>query len=74
MGHVDPRTGLTTARGGHADDMSLNDDDISSEPTEADEDKDKGGHGSQDTGDLPTERHDDLDQGGEGERDTGDEV
>jgi len=54
--------------------MSMSDDDITSEPTEAGADKDAGGHGSQDTGDLPTERHDDLDQGGEGERDTGDEA
>ena len=54
--------------------MSMSDDDISSEPTEADEDKDAGGHGSKDTGDEPTERHDDLDQGGEGDRDTGDEA
>jgi hypothetical protein len=54
--------------------MSMNDDDITSEPTEAGEDRDKGGHGSQDTGDLPTERDDDLDQGGEGEKDTGDEA
>ena len=54
--------------------MSMSDDDIRSEPTEAGEDKDKGGHGSQDTGDLPTERDEDLDQGGEGERDTGDEA
>jgi hypothetical protein len=54
--------------------MSMSDDDISSEPTEAEEDKDAGGHGSKDTGDEPTERHDDLDQGGEGDRDTGDEA
>ena len=73
-GSVQSRTGLTSACGGHADDMSMSDDDISSEPTEAGEDKDKGGHGSQDTGDLPTERDDDLDQGGEGDRDTGDEA
>ena len=54
--------------------MSLSDDDISSEPTEAGDDQDAGGHGAKDTGDEPTERHDDLDQGGEGERDTGDEA
>jgi hypothetical protein len=54
--------------------MSMSDDDITSEPTESGEDKDKGGHGSQDTGDQPTERDDDLDQGGEGEKDTGDEA
>ena len=53
----------------------LNDDDITTEgPTEAGEDRDTGGEGPQDTGDLPTERDDDLDAGGEGEQDTGDEA
>jgi hypothetical protein len=52
----------------------LNDDDITSEPTEADEDKDTGGHGSQDTGDEPTEADENLDAGGEGPKDTGDEA
>lgn len=54
--------------------MSINDDDISSEPTEAEDDKDTGGHGSQDTGDQPTEADEDLDQPGEGDRDSGDEA
>jgi len=54
--------------------MSMSDDDITSEPTEAGEDQDQGGHGTQDSGDQPSERYDDLDQGGEGERDTGDEA
>jgi len=31
--------------------MSLNDDDMTTEPTEADEDRDVGGEGSKDTGD-----------------------
>jgi len=55
--------------------MNLNDDDISSEaPTEAEDDRDAGGHGSQDTGDEPTEADEDLDKGGEGSQDTGDEA
>ena len=54
---------------------NLNDDDIrSSLPTEADDDRDQGGHGSQDTGDEPTEADEDLDQGGEGDADSGDEA
>ena len=53
---------------------NLSDDDISREPTEGGEDRDAGGHGSQDTGDQPTEADEDLDQPGEGERDTGDEA
>ena len=52
----------------------LNDDDITTEPTEGDDDKDTGGHGAADTGDEPTERDDDLDAGGEGALDTGDEA
>ncbi len=53
----------------------INDDDITtSEPTEAGDDKDAGGHGAADTGDEPTERDDDMDAGGEGEKDTGDEA
>ena len=51
----------------------INDDDITSKPTEGGADKDAGGHGSKDTGDEPTERDDDLDAGGEGGKDTGDE-
>ena len=52
----------------------LNDDDITTEPTEAEDDKDTGGSGAADTGDQPTERDDDRDAGGEGELDTGDEA
>jgi hypothetical protein len=52
---------------------NMSDDDITREPTESTDDRDKGGEGSQDTGDKPSERYDDLDQGGEGDRDTGDE-
>ena len=44
----------------------INDDDITTEPTEADEDRDKGGHGAADTGDEPTEADEDRDAGGEG--------
>ena len=53
----------------------LSDDDMTTQgPTESGEDRDAGGEGTQDTGDLPTERDDDLDAGGEGELDTGDEA
>lgn len=52
----------------------LNDDDMTTKPTEAGEDRDAGGEGNEDTGDLPTERDDDLDAGGEGDLDTGDEA
>jgi hypothetical protein len=52
----------------------FNDDDISTEPTEAEDDKDVGGHGGADTGDEPTEAEDDKDVGGEGSKDTGDEA
>ena len=34
---------------------TFDDDDITTEPTEADEDRDTGGHGGADTGDEPTE-------------------
>ncbi len=58
-----------------SDTSPLSDDDMkSSGPTEADDDRDQGGHGPQDAGDEPTEEKDDRDQGGEGERDTGDEA
>ena len=54
---------------------NINDDDITrDQPTEADDDRDVGGGGSQDTGDQPTEADDDLDQGGEGDQDSGDEA
>lgn len=52
----------------------IEDDDITSQPTEAGDDRDSGGHGSQDVGDEPTEAEDDRDAGGEGEQDTGDEA
>jgi len=52
----------------------FNDDDITTEPTEAGEDKDAGGHGAADTGDEPTEAVEDRDAGGEGAADTGDEA
>ena len=50
----------------------LNDDDITTKPTESGEDKDAGGHGSNDTGDEPTEATDDKDAG-HGSKDTGDQ-
>ena len=53
---------------------TFDDDDITTEPTEADEDRDTGGHGGADTGDEPTEAVEDRDAGGEGEKDTGDEA
>ena len=52
----------------------INDNEMETEPTESEEDRDTGGHGGQDTGDEPTERSDDLDAGGEGAKDTGDEA
>jgi len=52
----------------------FNDDDITTEPTEDEDDRDAGGHGSADTGDEPTEAREDRDTGGEGSRDTGDEA
>ena len=51
----------------------LNDDDITTQPTEATEDKDTGGHGNADKGDEPTEATDDKDTGGDGSKDTGDQ-
>lgn len=52
----------------------INDDDITTEPTEDEEDKDAGGHGAADTGDETTEADEDRDAGGEGEKDAGDEA
>jgi hypothetical protein len=52
----------------------INDDDMSSEPTEEQEDRDQGGAAGQDTGDEPTEANENLDAGGEGSLDTGDEA
>jgi hypothetical protein len=54
---------------------NLSDDDMTTDrPTEQDNDEDRGGHGSQDSGDEPTEATEDRDVGGEGARDTGDEA
>ena len=53
---------------------TFDDDDITTKPTEDDEDKDVGGDGTADTGDEPTEADEDRDAGGEGEKDTGDEA
>lgn len=56
-----------------SNDSNLNDDDIETErPTEANENRDAGGEGPNDTGDEPTEEGDDRDTGGEGAEDTGD--
>jgi hypothetical protein len=52
---------------------NLSDDDMTTEPTEAGEDRDQGGQHERDTGDEPTEADENLDPGGEGPRDTGDE-
>jgi hypothetical protein len=53
----------------------LSDDDIvGSGPTEEQDDRDQGGHGTRDTGDEPTEAGEDRDVGGEGPRDSGDEA
>ena len=52
----------------------FNDDDIKTEPTEDDEDKDVAGDGEKDTGDETTEAVEDRDAGGEGEKDAGDEA
>ena len=52
----------------------INDDDMTTKPTEGDEDRDAGGHGAADTGDEPTEADENLDSGGEGPLDTGDEA
>ncbi len=51
----------------------FNDNDISTSPSEDDENLDKGTTGK-DTGDEPTEADDDRDVGGESEKDTGDEA
>jgi hypothetical protein len=66
--------GIEPGTGGHTRAMTdFNDDDITTEPTEDDEDRDVGGHGNADTGDEPTEADEDRDPGGGGEQDTGDE-
>jgi len=54
---------------------NLDDDDMTTRtPTEKDTDADRGGHGTQDTGDEPTENGEDRDAGGEGTQDVGDEA
>ena len=55
-------------------DGSITDSDISSEPTEDDENLDKPGEHSKDTGDEPTEDDQNLDNPGEHSKDTGDEA
>ena len=57
-----------------SDEKTLDDDEMkTSKPTEASDDKDTGGDGAANTGDMPTEADDDKDAGGEGTADTGDE-
>lgn len=53
---------------------SINPDDISSGPTEDDENLDAPGEHSKDTGDEPTENDENLDAPGEHSKDTGDEA
>jgi hypothetical protein len=53
---------------------TFDDDDITTEPTEDDEDRDTGGEHGADTGDEPTEDDEDRDAGGHGGKDTGDEA
>jgi hypothetical protein len=57
-----------------SNDASISDSDITSGPTEDDENLDAPGEHSKDTGDEPTEDDENLDAPGEGERDTGDEA
>ncbi len=52
---------------------SISNDDISTGPTEDDENLDAPGEHSRDTGDEPTEADENLDSPGEHSRDTGDE-
>ena len=52
---------------------SLSDTDITSGPTEDDENLDSPDEGSEDTGDEPTEDDENLDSPDEGSKDTGDE-
>jgi hypothetical protein len=57
-----------------SNDASISDSDITSGPTEDDENLDAPGEHSKDTGDEPTEDDENLDAPGEHERDTGDEA
>jgi hypothetical protein len=56
------------------DNASITDNDITSGPTEDDENLDAPGEHSQDTGDEPTEDDENLDAPGEHSQDTGDEA
>jgi len=56
-----------------SNDGSLSDTDITSGPTEDDENLDSPGKHSEDTGDEPTEDDENLDSPDEGSEDTGDE-
>ena len=55
------------------DNASISNDDITSGPTEDDENLDAPGEHSKDTGDEPTEDDENLDSPGEHSKDTGDE-
>lgn len=55
-------------------DASISDSDITSAPTEDDENLDVPGEHSKDTGDEPTEDDENLDAPGEHNSDTGDEA
>ena len=55
-------------------DASMSDKDISSQPTEDEENLDAPGEHSKDTCDAPTEDDENLDAPGEHSRDTGDEA
>ena len=56
-----------------SNDASLSDTDITSGPTEDDENLDAPGEQSEDTGGEPTEDDENLDSPDEGSKDTGDE-
>ncbi len=55
-------------------DASMSDEDITSRPTEDDDNLDAPGEHSKDTGDEPTEADENLDAPGEHSKDTGDEA
>jgi hypothetical protein len=57
-----------------SNDASISDNDITSGPTEDDENLDAPGEHSKDTGDEPTEDDENLDAPGEHSKDTGDEA
>lgn len=68
---------MRPARGMHTlmaeENASISNDDISTGPTEDEENLDAPGEHSRDTGDEPTEADENLDAPGEHSRDTGDE-